>query len=166
MLPVRFTECPDPAGWSLRIARHSAPTLDGCATWTGVLDRHGYGKFVVKAGGRARQTGAHRAAWLAARGPIEGGLVIDHLCRNRACVNVEHMELVSNRVNTLRGDHSAKKGRSGKRREAPLHSCGKHGRTNGYIHTPPDGYARWICRECVRLRSAARRARQRAAGAQ
>lgn len=57
--------------------------------------------------GRVRFNGrdcyAHRVAWEKVHGPIPPGMQIDHLCRNRACVNVEHLEMVINRVNTLRG---------------------------------------------------------------
>ncbi|MFJ3037756.1 HNH endonuclease signature motif containing protein [Streptomyces tendae] len=47
---------------------------------------------------------AHRAAYELARGPIPDGLVIDHLCRNTACANPEHLEAVPPAVNALRAD--------------------------------------------------------------
>jgi hypothetical protein len=37
------------------------------------------------------------------KGPISGNLQIDHLCRNRACCNPEHLEAVSRKENILRG---------------------------------------------------------------
>lgn len=46
---------------------------------------------------------AHRYAWTVERGPIPAGMTVDHLCRNRACVNVEHMELVTRAENVMRG---------------------------------------------------------------
>jgi len=46
---------------------------------------------------------AHRFAYEALVGPIPEGLKLDHLCRNRACVNPDHTEPVTDRVNTLRG---------------------------------------------------------------
>ena len=46
---------------------------------------------------------AHRAAYEVRIGPIPDGMVIDHLCRNRACINPAHMEPVTNRENVLRG---------------------------------------------------------------
>lgn len=47
---------------------------------------------------------AHRAAYEAEYGPIPEGLVIDHLCRNAACTNPEHLEPVTAEVNALRAD--------------------------------------------------------------
>lgn len=46
---------------------------------------------------------AHRAAYIRWKGEIEPGLVIDHICRERRCVNPDHLEAVTNRLNILRG---------------------------------------------------------------
>jgi hypothetical protein len=70
----------------------------GCWLWTGALHT-GYGRFGVKQG-MVRQ--AHRVAWEITRGPIPEGLQVDHLCRNTACVNPDHLEPVTPLVNTLR----------------------------------------------------------------
>ena len=77
---------------------HIIPT-DGCWHWTGYLNHDGYGR--LRLGGR--QVMAHRAVYEAERGPIPSGLTIDHLCRNRSCVNPSHMEPVALKVNILRG---------------------------------------------------------------
>lgn len=143
--------CPEPETWAKRVRAHSTPGEGGCLLWTGRLDHWGYGKFGFVEGGGRRMTGAHRAAWLAICGEIPPGLAIDHLCRTHACVNVEHMELVTGRVNTLRADHSGKAGHSGKPAGAVLHSCGRHGREDGYERMYPDGYTRWTCRICRRV---------------
>lgn len=69
-----------------------------CWEWVAGKD-HGYG--IIQAGGRARK--AHRLAYEMLVGPIPAGLILDHLCRNRSCVNPAHLEVVTNRENVLRG---------------------------------------------------------------
>lgn len=69
-----------------------------CIVWQGAQNSKGYGCFGVN--GRSQL--AHRLAWEDANGPIPDGMEIDHLCRNRACITVEHLELVTSRENTRR----------------------------------------------------------------
>jgi len=69
---------------------------DGCILWVGARRWDGYGRL------NGQQ--AHIVAWLRERGPVPDGLELDHLCRNRACVNVQHLEAVTHRVNALRGE--------------------------------------------------------------
>ena len=66
-----------------------------CFLWTAAHDKDGYGKFDLDR--------AHRFAYEAYVGPIPEDLEIDHLCRNRPCVNWAHMEPVTGQVNKLRG---------------------------------------------------------------
>ena len=70
----------------------------GCATWTGKLDREGYG--VAYKPGVSRH--AHRAVYEERCGAIGDGLVLDHACRNRACCAVAHLEPVSASENERR----------------------------------------------------------------
>jgi hypothetical protein len=70
-----------------------------CWEWTGPRDAAGYGKFSAS---RHRTVRAHRFAYEDMVGVIPEGLVIDHLCRNRSCVNPGHLEPVTDRVNVLR----------------------------------------------------------------
>jgi hypothetical protein len=72
----------------------------GCWIWTACRNAHGYGKF----GLNGKTWLAHRFAYTMLRGEIPGGLVLDHLCRTPACVNPSHLEPVTNRENSLRGE--------------------------------------------------------------
>ena len=71
----------------------------GCWEWTASITPKGYGQFYFDGGMRQ----AHRVAYTLLRGPIPVGLQIDHLCRNRKCVNPDHLEPVTPKVNTARG---------------------------------------------------------------
>lgn len=74
-----------------------------CWIWTGALHTAGYG---VLWGGRddaRRWLRAHRVAYELLVGPIPDGMTLDHLCRNRRCVNPDHLEAVSNVENVMRG---------------------------------------------------------------
>lgn len=70
-----------------------------CWVWSGARNDAGYGQ-IWKDG---RVLYAHRVIYSAVIGEIPEGLQIDHLCRNRACVRPDHMEMVTPRENTLRG---------------------------------------------------------------
>ena len=77
----------------------------GCWLWMGYTSPAGYGVFAPNAEIRNKQ--AHRVAYELFRGPIPSGLVIDHLCRMRCCVNPDHLEPVTQRVNSQRGTSGA-----------------------------------------------------------
>ncbi len=77
----------------------SIPIGTGCWIWTAGKTVQGYGRLWV--GGTYRP--AHRLAFVALRGEIAGGLPLDHLCRCHPCVNPDHLEAVTHRVNILRG---------------------------------------------------------------
>lgn len=72
---------------------------DDCWLWTAALATGGYGLYGVD----QRMKLCHRFAYELLVGPIPDGLQIDHLCRNRRCVNPSHLEPVTCRENVLRG---------------------------------------------------------------
>lgn len=70
-----------------------------CWEWVGSCRESGYGRLKVKGSWRA----AHRVSYVLAHGDIPEGKVLDHLCRNRKCVNPAHLEAVDDKTNVLRG---------------------------------------------------------------
>jgi hypothetical protein len=72
---------------------------DGCWRWKGGQNGPGYSMFWLD--GQMRY--AHRLVYELLVGPIPEGLELDHLCRNRACVNPAHLEPVTHSLNVLRG---------------------------------------------------------------
>lgn len=86
---------------SLRERLLSKAVIDfdtGCWRWTAGKTTNGYGKFSI---GLTSQR-AHRVAYELIEGPIPAGLDLDHLCRNRACINPAHLEPVTRRENLRR----------------------------------------------------------------
>ncbi len=72
------------------------PDLGPCWEWTGA-NTAGYGVY-----GRGPQKLVHRMSYELHIGPIPAGLQIDHLCRNRCCLNPDHLEVVTGAENLRR----------------------------------------------------------------
>jgi hypothetical protein len=73
---------------------------DGCWIWRGATSGRGYGAFYLARGNKIL---AHRAAYQMVIGPVPDGADLDHLCRNKMCVNPAHLEAVSHAENVRRG---------------------------------------------------------------
>ena len=120
-----------------------------CWLWTAGLDDvpgKGYGQFYLN----GKKVKAHRLAYEMLVGAIPTGLFIDHLCRNRSCVNPEHLEPVSNKENVLRGDTYS----SGHNR-TKTHCPKGHEYSEANTRFYNSGYRK--CRACHRLWEAERR---------
>ena len=71
----------------------------GCWSWRGVHHSEGYAQLKVD----GRPISAHRLWWEQLNGSVPDGLELDHLCRNRGCVNPSHLEPVTHALNIQRG---------------------------------------------------------------
>lgn len=131
-LPVRF--------W----AKVDKGESDECWEWTAYRLWNGYGRFGYRHGDVRY---AHRVAYELAVGPIPDGLDIDHLCRNRACVNPAHLEPVTRSVNLRRGDTIVAE------RAAKTHCPRGHEYTEANTIRSKQGWR--SCRECNNARQRA-----------
>lgn len=105
----------------------------GCWLWTGSLSQ-GYGCI--------EHTRAHRISFEHFRHKIPDGLVLDHLCRVRCCVNPDHLEPVTNYTNIIRGFGApAMNARK-------THCVHGHSLEGDNLYTNADGNR--ICRKCRR----------------
>ena len=72
-----------------------------CWLWTAALDTNGYGQFSVP--GKPRKP-AHKVVFEMLVEDVPRGLTLDHLCREKRCVNPSHLEIVTAAENTMRGN--------------------------------------------------------------
>jgi hypothetical protein len=120
---------------------------DDCWLWTHPRE-DGYGRTQI---GWTRKR-AHVWAWEDARGPVPAGMVLDHLCRVRNCVNPDHLRVVTSAENTHAPGSQAIAKAHAERTHCP------HGHPYDAANTRIDRGKR-RCRTCL---NAARRARRRA----
>jgi hypothetical protein len=71
----------------------------GCWLWMAYVNPAGYGR--ASRTGTRSMAPAHRVAWEIYRGPIPEGMVLDHICRERSCVNPDHLRVVTQRENLV-----------------------------------------------------------------
>lgn len=103
---------------------------------------------------RGEKEQSHRVAWERVHGPISPHQVIDHLCRNRACVNPKHLEPVTQRENVMRGE-----GRCAINARKEVCPFGHRYSGDNLRYDRRGGR---YCKECKRVKSIERRARQKA----
>lgn len=134
---------------------------NGCHVWTKSL-HDGYGRLVWRPSpDEPRLNGAHRVAARLAFGPLPAGKVIDHLCRNRACVNSDHMEVVTQMENVYRSPIAIATINAAKTHCAQGHEFSPE---NTRIVTWPHLNKRArVCKTCARAASARSRAKRVAA---
>ncbi len=127
-----------------RFERHYSPEPNsGCWLWFGSRDHAGYGSVTID----KRSHRSHRVAYEHFKGPIPVGLVLDHLCRVTSCVNPDHLEPVTCKVNLNRGIH----------RNAVKAHC-----VRGHAFDRVDGRGSRRCKTCATLTQ--REYRRRKAG--
>ena len=84
-------------------ASYAIDSETGCWQWRRLVNSNGYSRFFYN----GKLGYGHRYAWEYWRGAIPAGLTIDHLCRNRSCVNPDHLDVVNLRTNLMRGNTPA-----------------------------------------------------------
>lgn len=116
---------------------------NGCWIWTAYTMTNGYGLFGLT---KSKMSLAHRFAYQDLVGPIPEGLVIDHLCRVRNCVNPAHMEVVTQIENVRRGN-------AGKNHSEKTHCPQGHEYTPENTYETPSRKGGRLCRRCRRERN-------------
>jgi hypothetical protein len=130
-----------------RISQEDRGFLTPCWVWTGGLNEKGYGCARFR---DFDSTRVHRVVYELKVGPIPDGLVIDHLCRVRACCNPSHLEVVTTAENNRRAlayrPPGVRWGGSPKR----SHCMSGHPLSGDNLYVSPKGARR--CRACQGVR--------------
>ena len=132
-----------------RAATRCVRDANGCLVSTYSTASHGYAQTGWQDQSGRHVVLCHRAAWVHHHGmQIPDGMTIDHLCKNRQCVNPDHLRLLSNFKNARRTNGD----------DWPLGVC-KHGHPNARLKRKKSG--RWECQDCRRMYSEQHRNRKR-----
>lgn len=117
--------------------------VDECHIWQNRLDKDGYGMFHF----RKKTRRAHRVGFFSQNGPIGDDMVIDHICRNRSCVNPDHLRAVTASTNATENTRSV----AAINRAKTLCKNG-HPFDKKYMHRKSGRYQRY-CSICEREKS-------------
>jgi hypothetical protein len=123
-----------------------------CLVWTGARNSKGYGQTSIS----RRRVFTHRVMFEVEKGPIPEGFQIDHLCRNPSCCDPSHLEAVTPRENTIRGNAGLHR----KIETEAMTHC-KRGHQYSEENTYVSKHGKRQCRICRNALQNARRAKAR-----
>jgi len=118
----------------------------GCYEWLGSVSPQGYARISVA----GRPELAHRWVYETFVEIIPKGMVVDHLCRNRKCVNPEHLQIATHRENMLCGTGMAARNKN------------KTHCVRGHAFDSVNKNGHRFCRKCARIRAKQRHIRRKA----